>query len=88
MVQSFNVDSNNNVFDGTGWRTFPAANCNHGAYGCRNRNLCCNSVGFNGRQGVKGKVTGEERIQFIVISIIYVILNITKELMKERKSKK
>lgn len=33
-------------------------------------------------------MTKEEWIQFIVISAIYVVFNITKELIKERKSKK
>lgn len=32
-------------------------------------------------------MTKEEWIQFIVISAIYVVFNITKELIKERKSK-
>ena len=37
---------------------------------------------------MKEKVTREEWIQFIVISIVYVILHITIELIKERKAKK
>lgn len=36
----------------------------------------------------QGKVTGEEWIQFIVISVIYAIVHITIELIKERKAKK
>lgn len=34
------------------------------------------------------KVTREEWIQFSIISIIYAILHITKELVKERKKRK
>lgn len=34
---------------------------------------------------VKENMTREEWIKFIVISVIYVILHITKELIKERK---
>lgn len=37
---------------------------------------------------VKENMTREEWIKFIVISVIYVILHITKELIKERRKKK
>ena len=39
-------------------------------------------------QRMQKNMTKEEWIQFIVISAIYVVFNITKELIKERKSKK
>lgn len=39
-------------------------------------------------QRIQKNMTKEEWIQFIVISAIYVVFNITKELIKERKSKK
>lgn len=39
-------------------------------------------------QRIQKNMTKEEWIQFIVISAIYAVFNITKELIKERKSKK
>lgn len=74
-------------FYSNGWRIFSATDCSCGACVRGNRDLGCDSGTFDG-WGVKENMTREEWIQFIVISIIYAILHITKELIKERKSKK